>query len=218
MRRAFALTLLALLVAGCSAGTTDDQTPPNADPNGQQTFPPVASTSSTGPPDTNSSTPTSNPTAAPRPASFGAHDQEDTTTDDDFPSLMVSGRLQGSGPQLRIEATANNLGERAYRIPDGMCKQPWSESMTGPAGTMVDHRQPFSSCAAFGLKPFPGHDYLSKELTWNGTVWDEATGTYVSAPSGTYVWTVTFDVYDGGSGAQFDEHSALTLSFDVHVP
>jgi hypothetical protein len=229
MRRAFAstllTTLLALMLAGCSAGTSDDGTPPNADPNGAQTLPPASSdTPSTGPPDgnstTSSATATSTGASTTQPpsagsTSFAAHDEEDTATDEDFPSLLVGGRLQGSGSQLRIEATANNLGERDYLVPDG-CRKPWGESMTGPSGQSVQHRQPASSCAGFTYKPLAAHDFLSAALTWDGTVWDSSSGSFVPAPSGSYSWVVTFDVYDDVGGTQ--QHATLSMSFDVQVP
>ncbi|MHB1261663.1 MAG: hypothetical protein ACYC2H_08085 [Thermoplasmatota archaeon] len=218
MHRAFALTVFAVFVAGCSTATTDDPAPPNADPNGQDALPTVSSKGTgTGPP-TFSNSSSSSTTATPQPASFGPHDEEDSTSHQDFPGLFVNGRLQGSGPVVRIEATANNVGERAYRVPNGICQQPWSESMTGPGSTSVQPRQPMVTCAAFGLKEFAAHEFLSKELAWNGTLWDSASGSYVTAPSGSYTWTVTFDVYSGGSGAEFDEHAALILQFDVQVP
>lgn len=217
-RAAAALTLLAVLVAGCSAGTSDDPSPPNADPNGSQSFPPVTSTGTgTGPPSFSNSSSTST-TAAPPPSRFAVHDEEDSASHEDFPGLFASGRMQGSGPAVRVEATANNLGERAYRVPDGACRQPWSEAMTGPDGAPVQPRRPMPACASFGLKEFPAHDFLAKDLAWNGTLWDAASGSFVPAPPGAYAWTVTFDVYSGGSGAQFDDHAALTLSFDVQVP
>lgn len=228
MRRALALLLLASLLAGCTSGTSDDDpAPPNADPNGAQTLPPAGSTSpSTGPPTASNSTTASSTSsatttstyAAPGPTSFGGHDEEDSSTAESFPALFVSGRLHGSGPSLRIEAAANNMGERAYRIPDGTCQKPWSESMAGPSGQAVQHRQPAATCAAFGLKELAARDFVATALTWDGTVWDATAGRFVAAPSGSYVWTVAFDVYSGGSGAQFDDHARMTLSFDVTVP
>lgn len=233
MRRVLSLALLAvgaLILSGCTAGTSDDPSPPNADPNGQQTLPPAGPASaSTGPPTTSNSTSSSAddppgatstsaaPPPAAGPASFGHHDAEDSATDDDFPSLFVSGHLQGSGPQLRIEAAANNMGERDYKVPDGTCKQPWSEVLRDADGNVVAHRQPFASCAAFGLTTFAAHDFLSTALTWNGTLWNAASGSFVTAPAGEYVWEVTFDVYSGGSGAQYDDHAAMTITFEVEV-
>jgi len=229
MRRALAFALLALLLAGCTSGTSDDDpSPPNADPNGQQTLPPAGpGTASTGPPTaTNSTTPgasgsstsaTTAPPATATPASFGSHDADDTATDEDFPSLFVSGHLTGSGPQLRIEAAANNMGERDYRIPDGTCAQPWSDEMRDSDGDVVQHRKPLASCSAFGLKPFAAHDFLSTALTWNGTLWDASSNSFVTAPSGSYTWEVTFDVYSGGSGSTYDDHAAMTITFDVEV-
>ncbi|HUR25396.1 MAG TPA: lipoprotein [Candidatus Thermoplasmatota archaeon] len=226
MRRVLALALIALVLSGCSTATSDDPTPPNADPNGQQTLPPAGpGSASTAPPTaTNSSSgpasASASQTSAPnrRPPSFAAHDAEDSATDPDFPSLFVAGHLQGSGPQLRIESTANNMGERDYRVPDGACQQAWSETLRGPDGKLVQQRKPLSTCAAFGLKPFPAHEFLSTALTWNGTLWDAASSSFVTAPAGTYVWTVTFDVYSGGSGAQYDDHAAMALTFEVKVP
>ena len=228
MRRALALAVLALVLAGCTAGTSDDPTPPNADPNGQQTLPPAGpSSTTTGPPTaSNSTSPTASATSsmtttsaapAPEPASFGRHDAEDSATDPDFPGLFVGGRLQGSGPQLTVEATANNMGERDYRIPDGTCRQAWSEILRDSDGDVVQHRKPLATCQAFGLKTFASSDFLSTALTWNGTVWDAASGSFVTAPAGDYVWEVTFDVYSGGSGASYDDHAAMTMSFDVEV-
>lgn len=229
MRRVLALALLALVLSGCSAGTSDDPAPPNADPNGQPTLPPAGpSSSTTGPPTSlgsnstsasSSSGPTTTATPPPPagPASFGEHAGEDTASDADFPGLFVGGQLDGSGPQVRIEAAANNAGQRDYRVPDGNCKQPWSEVLRNEDGQVVAHRQPLSACTAFGLKPFPASEFLSTALTWNGTLWDGGKGAFVTAPAGSYTWEVTFDVYSGGSGASYDDHAALTLSFDVEV-
>jgi hypothetical protein len=221
MRRAVALAVLALVLSGCSAGTSDDPTPPNADPNGSVSSPPVSYSTSSGPPTASNSSSSSATSTYPAPqgsVSFAPHDAEDSTTAEAFPSLLVSGHLQGSGPQLRVEATANNMGERSYRIPDGTCQEPWSESMVGPDGQAVQLRQPASTCAAFSLTELEAHGFTSTELTWNGTLWDAAAGAFATAPKGDYEWTVAFDVYSGGSGSEFDDHATLTLHFDVHVP
>lgn len=220
MRRVLALALTALVLSGCSTATTDDPSPPNADPNGQQTLPPLSSGPSTGPPTASNSTSTQATSAststAPRSASFGPHDAEDSATDPDFPSLLVGGRLQGSGPQVRIEATANNMGERDYKVKGG-CEDPWSESLRRAGGSAVQHRQPVAACAGYTMVTFAAHEFLATALTWNGTLWDAASASFVTAPAGTYVWTVTFDVYSGGSGTSFEEHAAMTMTFDVEV-
>lgn len=225
MRRALALTLIALVLSGCTAGTSDDPAPPNADPNGQQTLPPAGpSSSTTGPPTASNSTTsggsaTSTTAAVPAPATapFDEHDEEGTATDPDFPSLFVGGHLQGSGPRLRIEATANNMGERDYRIPDGACRQPWTDVLRDADGDVVQHRKPLASCEAFGLKAFAAHDFVSTALTWDGTIWDASSGSFVTAPAGDYAWEVTFDVYSGGSGASYDDHAAMAMTFGVEV-
>jgi hypothetical protein len=228
MRRVLALALVALALSGCSAGTSDDPAPPNADPNGQQTLPPAGPASTgTGPPTasgSNSTTTavgtssvTTSASSAAGPCSFGQHDAEDSATDPDFPGLFVGGRLQGSGAQLRVEAAANNAGQRDYRVPDGTCKQPWTEVLRDAGGDLVAHRQPVAACSAFGLEPFAAGDFLSTGLAWNGTLWDASRGSFVAAPAGTYTWEVTFDVYSGGSGSSFEDHAAMTMSFDVEV-
>lgn len=220
MRRALALPLLAVLAAASLAGCSDDpNTPPNADPQGGgHSLPPTSTNpTATGPPmgnETNTTTATATSTGP--AASFGAHDQEDSTNHDDFPGLLVSGRLRGSGAQVTVEGTASNIGQRTYKVPDGQCMQPWTESMRGPGGQDVVHRQPMATCLAFGLREFPSNDFLATALAWNGTLW---TGDgFAVAPSGTYTWEVTFHVYWGGSGAEFEDHALMTLSFDVTVP
>lgn len=221
MRRVLALALVVLALSGCSAGTADDPAPPNADPNGQQTLPPAGPPStSTGPPTasgSNSTTSAGSDSATGGPASFGQHDAEDSATDPDFPGLFVGGRLQGSGAQLRVEAAANNAGQRDYRVPDGDCKQPWSDVLRDADGDVVAHRQPLATCGAFGLEPFAAGEFLATALSWNGTLWDATSGSFVAAPTGTYTWDVTFDAYSGGSGSSFDDHAAMTMSFTVDV-
>jgi hypothetical protein len=221
------LLLAALALAGCSAGTSDDpNTPPNADPNGApQSLPPVnqnTATVSGSPSPSNGTTATSTSTSATAtttatpaaPAkSFAAHDEEASASDPRFPGLFVGGRLQGSGAQVTVEATANNVGERDYRVPDG-CKAPWAEAMRGPNGQAVAHRQPAGTCPGSTLKDFPAHEFLSKALSWDGRLWDAAAGAYVAAPSGTYTWEVTFEVHDGSGSDQ----ATLKLAFDVTVP
>lgn len=218
MRWAVAAVLLVSTLAGCTAGD-DPNTPPNADPNRGESYPPLPGSSTppptAPPPNATSSSSSSSSSAAPAPR-VSAQEQEDSDTDGDFPSLFVGGRLRGSGGEARVEATANNVGERAYRIPDGRCAQPWTESMQGPAGA-VQLRKPAPACTGFGLRDLPGHEFVSTALTWNGTLWDAASGAYVPAPAGTYTWTVAFDVYSGGSGAQYEDHATLTLDFQVTV-
>lgn len=222
------LLLAALALAGCSAGSDDPNTPPNADPHGGQTLPPVDQNTATisGSPSASSSnttttaaaTSTTTPAAAPAAASFGPHDEEATANDPEFPGLLVNGRLQGSSTQVSVEVAANNVGERDYKVPDGQCKQPWTETMRGPGGAVVQHREPTPTCGAFGLKAFPSHDFLATALAWDGTLWDAAKGAYVPAPSGSYAWTVGFDAYSGGdSASQYADHAALTLTFHVTV-
>lgn len=217
------LLLAALALAGCSAGSDDPDTPPNADPNGApQSLPPVnqnTATISGSPSPSNSTTATTTAAsatttyAAPQAKSFAAHDAEASASDPGFPGLFVGGRLQGSGPQVTVEATANNVGERDYRVPDG-CRKPWGETMRGPDGQAVQHRQPSASCAASTLKDFPAHDFLSTGLSWNGQLWDTTKGAFVAAPAGAYTWVVTFEVHD----ATRADHTTLSLTFDVTVP
>jgi hypothetical protein len=215
MRWALALLLCSAALAGCTAGD-DDPSPPNADPYGSKSYPPVTTTSQapTGtvtPPATNSS---SSATAAPS-GRFGPHDQEGSATDPDFSGLMVGGQLTGSGAAVRVEATANNVGERSYRVPSG-CGTPWHESMTGPAGSAATPRPPPAACPSPTYADLAAHDYLSHTFEWNGTLWDAASGTYVPAPEGTYSWHVVFDVYSG-SGDPPTEHAALAMDFQVTV-
>lgn len=216
------LLLAALVLAGCSAGTSDDpNTPPNADPLGSHTLPPVdqdTDTISGSPSPSNSSTTTTTaasgtPTYQAAQAAFAPHDQEASDSDPGFPGLFLGGRLQGSGAQVTVEATANNVGERDYRVPDG-CGKPWTETMRGPGGQAVQHRQPPASCAGSTLKAFPAHDFLSTALSWDGRVWDTATDGFVAAPAGAYTWEVAFEVHD----ATEDGPTLLRLTFDVTVP
>lgn len=214
----FALAaLVALALAGCTAGD-DDPAPPNADPFPSQSFPPASSTSaSTGPPTNSSTTSTSSTATYSAPARFPPSSGEASGSDGDFPGLLVNGELHATDTKARIEATANNVGERNYRVADGSCATPWTESLTGPAGTPVPIRQPKPSCPTPTLKPFPAHDFISAGLDWNGTLWDATSGTYQPAPTGTYTWSVTFEVYSGGSGASYDEHASILLEFEITV-
>jgi hypothetical protein len=217
------LLLAALVLAGCSAGTSDDpDTPPNADPLGSHTLPPVnqdTDTISGSPSPSNSTTSTTTAASgtttyqAAQAKPFAAHDQEAGANDAEFPGLFLGGRLQGSGAQVTVEATANNVGERDYRVADG-CGKPWTETMHGPGGQVVSHRQPAATCAGSTLKSFPAHEFLSTALSWDGQVWDSAKGTFTPAPPGAYTWEVAFEVHD----ATGDDHAVLMLSFDVTVP
>jgi hypothetical protein len=217
MKWALALLLLGAALAGCTAGD-DDPNPPNADPYGGKSYPPVNTTSQAP---TNTATPPSVPsnsssssTAAPAGGRFGAHDQEDSATDPGFSGLMLGGHLTGSGALVRVAATANNVGERGYRVPSG-CGTPWSESMVGPAGS-VTPRQPPAACPSPTYADLAAHDYLSRTFEWNGTLWDAASGAYVPAPEGTYTWHVAFDAYSG-SGDPPAEHASLVMDFQVTV-
>jgi hypothetical protein len=217
------LLLAALALAGCAAD--DPNTPPNADPNGApQSLPPVNqntasisgspsasnSTSATGTTAPSTATATTTTAAA---TAFAAHDEEASANDPEFPGLLVNGRLQGSGAQLTVEATANNVGERDYRVPDG-CRTPWAETLRGPSGQVLQHRQPAGACTGSTLKVFPAHDFLSTALSRDGRLWDAGKGAFVAAPSGTYSWVVTFEVHDSAG----DDDAMLSLAFDVTVP
>lgn len=217
MKWTVALLLFGVALAGCTAGD-DDPNPPNADPNPSETFPAPA-TSST-PPSTGTNTPpstspsnSSSSSTGPGPARFGPHGQDDSATDPDFSGLMVGGRLSGSGSLVEVEASANNFGERAYRVPDG-CRTPWTESMRGPTGA-VQLRQPAATCAADSWRDLAAHDSLARTFEWNGTLWD-ASGAFVPAPAGTYTWSIAFDAYSG-PGSPPPEHGTLTLEFEVTV-
>jgi hypothetical protein len=219
MRWALGLLLCCATLAGCTAG--DDPRPPNADPFPGESHPPRPSTSTppstethTNPPPSNATTSTQTSTAPPASSRFGPHDQEDGATDPRFSGLLLGGRLAGSGALVEVQATANNVGERSYRVPDG-CRTPWAESMAGPSGA-VQAREPLPECAGFTYREFPGHDFLSRTFEWNGTLWDSTAGAYVAAPSGTYTWRIVFDVY-GGPGDPPQDHAALTLEFQVTV-
>ena len=215
MKWALALLLLGAALAGCTAGD-DDPNPPNADPNASESYPPVttssqAPTGTVTPPVTNSSSSSTTAAAGDR---FGAHDQEDSATNPSFSGLMVGGHLTGSGAAVRVEATANNVGERTYRVPSG-CGTPWRESMTGPAGAVSPHSPP-AACPSPTYADLASHDYLSHTFEWNGTLWDAASGTYAPAPEGTYTWHVVFDAYSG-SGDPPPGHAALAMDFQVTV-
>jgi hypothetical protein len=219
MKWALALLLVGVALAGCTAGD-DDPAPPNADPNGTRSYPPPPNTSTPPSTDTHTNPPPSNmsssssATVAPS-GRFGPHDEEDSASDASFSGLMVGGHLTGSGALVHVEAVANNVGERTYRVPDG-CGTPWREAMAGPSGAAVAPRPPPAACPSPSYRDLAAHDYLSRTLEWNGTLWDAASGTYVPAPAGTYAWSVTFDAYSG-SGTPPPEHAALTLQFQVTV-
>jgi hypothetical protein len=213
MLRIAAFALVALLVAGCAVGD-DTTTPPNADPNGPvETVPPTPSSNTTGPPTTaptTSSSSSSSASPAPGVTLSGAH-QEDSGTHAQFPGLIVAGQLDVSGNVARLEANANNIGQRTYRVSN-ICVTPWGESMTGPSGD-AQHREPKAVCTAFGLRDFPPGESLPFSSTWNGTLW---TGSgYGPAPDGTYTWTAKVTVYSGGSGSDFDNTATITLEFNV---
>jgi hypothetical protein len=218
MKWAPAVLLLSLALAGCTAGD-DDPAPPNADPYPSESYPALSSTSSTTTPPPNPSgsgsvTPSSSSAPPTAQGRFGPHDGEDSATDADFPGLMLGGRLAGSGASVSVAASANNFGERGYRVPGG-CRTPWAESMSGPSGA-VALRQPAAACAAESWGDLAAHDSLSRTFEWNGTLWDAGSGTFAPAPPGTYAWRIVFDVYSG-SGSPPPEHAALEMEFQVTV-
>jgi hypothetical protein len=225
LRTLAALVLAAAALAGCAA--SDDATPPNADPNGPApTLPPASTSATTGPgtgtptgsfsaTSTTSSSATASTSAAPAPGvTLAAAHQEESATDAGFPGLMVAGQLDVSGNVAHLQATANNFGQRTYRV-SSICAAPWSDGM-GRGGSAVAHRQPMATCAAFGLRDFPPGESLSFAATWNGTVWTEGQG-FGPAPAGTYTWTATFQVYSGGEGGSHEDQASLTLDFQVTV-
>lgn len=216
MRTLLAATLAALVLAGCTAGYGPDG--PHADPNGPKTYPPLPDSNSTGPP-TGSDAPTttgSSTQTTTYATSFAEHSQDDSANDANFPGLGVNGHLSGSGSQVRVEVTANDFGERTYRIPDGKCAQPFTESMTGPDGSVVAFRQPPASCSGFALRDLQPGDFESKAFLWNGTLWDASASAYVPAGVGTYTWSVTAHVYPSDATAPGDGTS-LTMQFQVHI-
>lgn len=213
MRRFVAL-LLTVLVAGCTTG--DDPEPPNADPNGPpETFPPTNTTAPTtsSPTATYASSPTSSPTPG---VTVSAQHQEDSALHDDFPGLSVAGQLDVTGNVAHFEAAASNMGQRTYRV-SSVCVQPWDENLLGPDGD-VSHREPMATCAAFGLRDFAPGESIPFSSEWNGTLWSNEDGEgFDPAPDGTYTWTARFQVYSGGSGAEYDYAGTLELQFQVSV-
>ena len=214
-----ALACLAVALAGCAS---DDPRPPNADPAGPTPDQPDPTPTNTTGPNTGtgsfsvSTTSSASGTTSPQPVpgvQLAGDDQEDVAQDGDFPGLMAAGRLEVSGGIAHLEGSANNFGERTYKV-SSICVQPWSEAMQGPSGT-AQHRQPVATCAAFGLREFPPGESLPFSATWNGTLWTE--DGYAPAPAGTYTWSATFHVYSGGEGASYDDDARLTLEFQVTV-
>jgi hypothetical protein len=223
MRPLLALALLSLALAGCTAG--DQSGPPSADPNGSESQPPVAQgTMTTGPP-TGTSSPSATDTTTPASSSsststtyapsFARHDQEDSASDPDFSGIAVNGHLTGSGAQLQIEATANKFSPAQYRVPTGSCSKPWTESMTGPSGPVQPHA-PTAACTGFALRDMADNEAISNRVTWDGQLWDSS-GHAAPAPSGTYTWARSFHVYQGGTGAQYNDSATMPLTFQVHV-
>lgn len=220
MRTLAPLLLLALALAGCTAGD-DPTTPPNADPNAPHgTLPPTPS-HTTGPA-------TGTPTGSPSPSNgssatngsagrFAPHAQEGSASDADFGGLAVHGRLAGSGSRLTLEAAATKFSPAAYKVPDGQCTKPWTERLLGPDGAALRHRQPAAGCTGFELRPMADNEAIPLGLEWDGTLWDAAAGRYVAAPAGTYTWEASFHVYSGGSGSAYEDSADLALAFQVTV-
>lgn len=222
MRWVLALLLAATALAGCTAGNGNNDTGPNADPLGQKSYPPLVN-SSTPPPSTatgpsvqpsnsTSSSSASGTTTAAGSARFGPHDQEDSDSDADFPGLLLGGHLSGGGAQVEVQASANNVGERTYQVPSG-CGDGWTETMTGSNGELAI-RKPASACTSTTYHDLAAHDYLSKDFSWDGTVWDDSSQSFVPAAKGTYTWHVAFDVY---SGSTHSDHTTLTMDFLVSI-
>jgi hypothetical protein len=213
MRTILAACLAALVLAGCTAGYGNG---PKADPNGSKTYPPTPDSNTTGPP-TGSDVPTPTSSASSTySTSFAEHSQDDSASDANYPGLGVNGHLSGSGSLVHLEVTANDFGERTYRVPDGQCAQPFTEMMSAPDGSGVQVRAPVAGCTGFALRDFKPGDYESKGLDWNGTVWDAVQGRFVPATPGTYTWTLTAHLYPSDATSQ-SQSTDLTLEFQVHL-
>jgi len=204
--------LLALLLAGCTAGSDNG---PKSDPLGTKSYPPLPDSNTTGPPTAPPNATASSSSSSTYTTGLAPQDQEDTAADDAFPGLGVSGRVHVAGGQARLQATANDYGGRTYRIPDDGCGSSFTQAMTGPDGSAVAFRKPAASCTP-ALRDLQPGQYVSADFVWNGTLWDQASGTFVPAPVGTYTWSVTLSARQAGSTAS-DPATALTLQFQVHV-
>lgn len=207
------LAIAAVLVAGCNANPdspTDSGPMGNTTSQGTTTPPPSTGNSTTSATTTTSATSTSTYPSGPR---FAGHHEEQSASDQDFPGLSANGLLSGGGERVTMEASALNFGGRTYRVSN-VCVEPWTEDMAGPSGP-AQIRQPAATCTAFGLRDFAPGESIAYNGGWDGTLWSN--GGYTPAPSGHYMWALTFTVYTGGSGSQYTDTAQLRLPFTVTV-
>jgi hypothetical protein len=127
----------------------------------------------------------------------------------DFPGLEVQGTLQGAGKQLTLRATATNNGSNTYRVETG-CGIPWHETLYR-GENLVQMRQPMARCEGFTLRDFSPGDIVHYNLTWNATVWNDASQRYAAADTGPYVWGVQF------IASQPDAPRAMRFDLDFNV-
>jgi hypothetical protein len=134
----------------------------------------------------------------------------DSDTHPDFPGMVLEATFD---PATRtIHAEARNEGDRTYRV-QAMCVGPWRESMRDASGDEVQPREPRAYCAAFGLGPFPPGETSTHDLTWDGRLWDG--NRMVAAPEGDYRWSVQFEVFGPGEGAEYEDRGVLEVTFTV---
>lgn len=144
---------------------------------------------------------------------FVAQHEETSASHPEYPGLVLEGRIEGGGWEVRSDAAARNSGDHTYRVRS-ICREAWSESMSGPSGRVYP-REPMAYCEAFGLRSFPPGDRIPFAPSWNGTLWDAEAS--VRAPAGAYEWRLTFEVFRGGEDSEFEDRDYVHLDFEVKV-
>jgi hypothetical protein len=145
--------------------------------------------------------------AGPFPAQHVALEVPETAS---YPGLRVTGSLDGAGHKLTVQASADNEGNRTYRVETG-CTTPWSEDLRSDRETLL-MREPTATCLAYALSDYAPGEEITREFVWDGKVWSNGNG-YTDARPGDYVWSIRFVAYspDGAALKRFDLDFPVTV-------
>lgn len=105
-----------------------------------------------------------------------------------------------------IDAVATNEGSEPAYVSN-ICVTPHGERLE-ENGDVVQHREPYAVCQAWGVREWAANEQIPFELEWDGTLWNDEAQKYEPAPDGTaYEWFATFTAYrdqDGGAPVQLE--------------
>lgn len=176
--------LLAMLLAGCTMGSSDE--PGTSNP-----------TTSPAPP---SSTP-SNPGFAP---------QEGVSSNTTH-GVRLDATWETCDDGFCANVTARNVGSKTYQV-SSICESPWFDRMARD-GEPVHHRPMQAICLAYGRAPFEPGDEATTQFTWDGQVWQEGGSQERAepAPQGAYQWTLGFWFEEQEGGPRMESKVTLDL-------